>query len=261
MSHLTQEQFEDILQGRAEVPEHVDQCPQCRAYLEEKRALARRVAKAFSSVHAPPSLAARIEARITAAGRPAAVAKTRARVISLRAFRAIGPGLAVAAALVVIAILRSSYVDPVSRARAAQTALVGIHRINLDSLDELRNDVRTGRHCRCMEGRSEGAPMPCCARELCRCGCQMRDFQGRWVPSCVIEEPNTVPVSVVVVPESPQALGMTIGRTKTATGQAVWQASCGPCNMASVRLGAESCCVIGHVPPDDLVAVLNAMGE
>jgi hypothetical protein len=261
MSHLTEEQFEDILQGRAEVPEHVDRCPRCRAYLDEKRALVRRVAQAFSSVHASPGLAARIQAHVTAAGRPAAVAKTRSRVISLQAYRAIGPGLAVAAALIIIAVLRSPYVDPVSRARAAQTALVGIHRINLDSLDELRNDVRAGRRCQCLEGKLDGSAMPCCKRELCRCGCRMRDFQGRLVPSCVIEEPNAVPVSVVVVPGSPQALGMTVGRATTATGQAIWQASCGPCNMASVRLGEESCCVIGHVPPEDLVAVLNAFDQ
>ncbi len=261
MSHLTEEQFEDILQGRAEVPEHVDQCPQCRADLDEKRALARRVSEVFSSVHAGPDLAARIQAHVTAAGRPATGTRTRSRVIALRAVRAIGPGLAVAAAVVVIAILRSSYVDPVARARAAQAALVGIHRVNLDSLNEPQNDASAGRHCRCMASRSGGAAMPCCERGLCRCGCQMREFQGRLVPSCVIEKPNAVPVSVVVVPDSPQALGMTMGPTTTATGQTVWQASCGRCNMALVRLGERSCCVIGPVPQDDLVAVLNAMGE
>jgi len=52
MSHLREGQFEDILQGRARVPEHVDRCPQCRARLEEKRALARRVHEAFSTIHA-----------------------------------------------------------------------------------------------------------------------------------------------------------------------------------------------------------------
>jgi len=258
---LTEEQFEDILQGRVEVPGHVHQCPQCRADLDERRALARRVAQAFAPVHAGAGLAARIQAHISAAGRPAAVAQRRSRVISLRACRTIGPGLAVAAALVVIAILRGSSVDPVSRTRAAQAALVGIHRINLDSLSELRYDVRSSRHCPCREGKLDGPAMPCCERELCRCGCQMREFQGHLVPTCVIEEPNAVPVSVVVVPDSPQDLGMTIGRTTTATGQTIWQASCGSCNMASVRWGEGSCCVVGHVPRDDLVAVLNAMGE
>jgi hypothetical protein len=260
MSHLTEGQFEDVLQGRAEVPAHVAQCPQCRAYLAEQRVLARRVETAFASVRASPGLAGRMQARLVAAGSATAV-KAKSRVISLRAFRSLGPGLALAAAVVVIVILRGSSVDTVARARAAQTALVGIHRINLDSLSELRNDARLGGRCRCTEGELDGPAMPCCERELCLCGCQMRDFQGRLVRSCVIEEPNAVPVSVVIVPESPRDLGMTIGRTTTATGQPVWQASCGSCNMASVRLGEESCCVIGQAPQDDLVAVLNAMGE
>ncbi len=260
MSHLTQEQFEDILQGRAEAPEHLNRCAQCRAHLAEQQALARRVDQAFSSVYASPALADRILAHV-AVGRAPAAAKTRARVIALRAFHTIGPGLAVAAALIIVAILRSSYVDPVARSRAAQTALVGIHRINLDSLDELRNDVRSARHCPCREGKMGGPSMPCCERGLCRCGCQMREFRGRQVPSCVIEEPNSVPVSVVVVPESPQDLGMTVGPTTTAAGQTIWQARFDSCSMALVRLGEESCCVIGRVPQEDLVAVLNAMGE
>ncbi len=89
----------------------------------------------------------------------------------------------------------------------------------------------------------------------------MRKFQDRLVPSCVIEEPNAVAVSVVVVPESPQDLGMTVAPRTTAAGQTIWQARCDSCNMALVRVGDESCCVIGRVPQDDLVAVLNAMGE
>jgi hypothetical protein len=51
MSHLREAQFEDILQGRAKVPEHLGRCPQCLARLNEKRALVRRMCKAFSSIH------------------------------------------------------------------------------------------------------------------------------------------------------------------------------------------------------------------
>ncbi len=51
MSHLREGQLEDILQGRTRAPEHLDRCPQCRARLDEKRALARRMCKAFSSIY------------------------------------------------------------------------------------------------------------------------------------------------------------------------------------------------------------------
>jgi hypothetical protein len=89
----------------------------------------------------------------------------------------------------------------------------------------------------------------------------MRDFQGRRVKSCVIQEPNTPAISVVVVPKLPDALGMTPARKTTTTGQTIWQATCGQCNMASVRMGEGACCVIGQVPQEDLIALLNVLEE
>lgn len=262
MSHLTDEQFEDILQGRAEAPEHVDQCPQCRDQLDERRALARRVNKAFSSIHAGADLADRIRAGIAAAGQPAAGTKAGPQILPLRARRHIWSGLAIAAAILIVVIPRSLHLNTSSRVNAAQMALAGIHRTNLDSLDQLMEDEGSAGKCQCVAGKMEnGTVMPCCARGLCMCGCQMRDFQGRMVPSCVVEEPNTPPVSVVLVPEGPEELGMIPGTSTTGTGQAIWHAACGACNMASVRMGAGSCCVIGDVPTENLVALLNAFEQ
>ena len=258
MSHLTDEQLEDILQGRTEAPEHVDQCPECRARLSGKRALARRVNKAFSSIHAGADLAGRIRAEI-ATTCPTTGAKARPQILPLRARRHIWPGLAIAAAILIVVIPRSLHLDTGARVKAAQAALAGIHRINLDSLDQLMEDEASGKKCQCLAGRTDdGTAMPCCTRGLCMCGCRMRDFQGRLVPSCVIEEPNTPAISVVLVPEAPEALGMTLGSGRTATGQEIWHATGGACNMASVRMGPGTCCVMGDVPQEDLVALLNA---
>lgn len=262
MSHLTEEQFEDILQGRANVLEHMDRCPQCRARLEEKRALVDRLRQSFSSIHAGADLAGRIRARIAAAGQPAIASTTRLRILPLRVRRHVWSVLAVAAAIFVIAIPRSLHIDTGPRTTAARTALAGIHFANLDSLDHMMADENSGKHCPCAEGKLEGGmAMPCCQRGLCICGCQMREFQGRWVESCVIQEPNAPPLSVVVVSELPHDLGMTPAGITTSTGQPIWRGSCGSCNMASVRVDEQSCCVIGQVPTEDLVAVLNALGE
>jgi hypothetical protein len=262
MGHLTEEQLEDILQGRTTIPEHVPQCPRCRARLNERRILADRVHKAFSSIHADAGLVGRIRAQIAAARQPAAPAQAGPRTITLHARRHVWSGLAIAAAILVIVILRSSPINPGPQSVAARTALVGIHRANLDSLEGLMHDEGRHKPCECLRSKSSrGTAMPCCKRGLCLCGCQVREFQGRLVECCVIQRPNAPAVSVVVVPESPEALGMTLVATKTVTGQAVWQASCGSCNMASVRLGEESCCVIGQVPPEDLIGVLNALAE
>jgi anti-sigma factor RsiW len=98
MGHLTEEQFEDILQDRVEVPEHVDQCPECRHRLDEKRALARRVNKAFSSIHAgADSLAG--SGRDRGRRRPATGTTARPRILPLRTRRHIWSGVAIAAAL------------------------------------------------------------------------------------------------------------------------------------------------------------------
>jgi len=258
MSHLTDEQLEDILQGRAEAPDHVDQCPRCQARLSEQRALARRVSKAFSSIHAGADLAGRIRADIAAA-RPTTGTRTDPQILPLRARRHLWPGLAIAAAILIVVLPRILHFDTSGRVKAAQTALIGIHRINLDSLDQLMEDEGSAKQCRCLAGRmDDGTAMPCCTRGLCMCGCRMRDFQGRMVPSCVIEEPDAPTISVVLVPESPEALGMTLGSGRTTTGQAIWHATCGACNMASVRMGQGACCVMGDVPQENLVALLNA---
>jgi hypothetical protein len=262
MSHLTDEQFEDILQGLADAPEHVDQCPQCRDQLDERRALARRVNKAFSAIHAGADLAGRIRAEIAAAGQTTAGIKAGPQILPLRARRHIWSGLAIAAAILIVAIPRSLQIHTSSGVKAAQAALAGIHRTNLDSLEQLMEDEGSPRKCQCLAGKmDDGTVMPCCARGLCMCGCQMRDFQGRVVPSCVVEEPNTPPISVVLVPEAPEDLGMIPGTSRTGTGQAIWHATCGACNMASVGMGVGSCCVIGDVSTEDLVALLNAFEQ
>jgi hypothetical protein len=262
MNHLTEEQLEDILQGGAGVPEHLDRCAQCRARLEEKRALAKRVHRAFSSIHADSGLADRIRARIAAAGQPPAEAEAQHQVLPFRARRHIWSGLAIAAAILIVLIPRSLHISTGPQATAAQVALAGIHFTNLDSLEEIMAEEDSGKHCPCMTGMlADGTAMPCCQRGLCKCGCQMREFQGRLVESCVIQEPNAPPVSVVIVPESPEALGMARTDRTTATGQAVWQATCEHCNIASVRLGNDSCCVIGQVSQEDLLGVLNVLAE
>lgn len=256
MSHLTEEQFEDILQGRTGVPAHVDACPACQARLAEKRSLAGTVRKVFSAMHASPDLAERITTQV-AAGRAIAVSKSRSRIVPIHGHRRLWSGLAIAAAVIMVVILRSSNLNTLSPTQAAQMALVGIHRINLDSLESLMAGSDLPSSCECLRSKSHNA-MPCCQRGLCVCGCQMREFQGRLVECCVIQKPNAPAISVVVVPELPAALGMTPAGSTTVAGQTIWQVACGSCNMASVRLDDGSCCVIGEVPHEDLVAVLNA---
>ncbi|MBM4026588.1 MAG: hypothetical protein FJ280_14485 [Planctomycetes bacterium] len=259
MSHLTDEQLEEILQGHAKASEHVDRCPVCQARLSQARVLARRVRQAFSSIHAGSELAERIRAR-TAAGRPAGGTRLGSRVIPVRGRRQMWSGLAVAAAVLMMVMLRSSPMGMLPRTHAVPAALAGIHRTNLDFLEQLLAEHGSPRECECPKSKSaKGAAMPCCQRGLCLCGCQVREFQGRPVECCVVREPNGPAISVVLVPDSPRALGLTRAARTTGAGHAIWQASSGPCNIASVRLGNASCCVMGETSQEVLIALLNAL--
>jgi anti-sigma factor RsiW len=256
MSHLTQEQFEDILQGREAIPEHVAQCPDCRARLEEKRALARRVRGAFSSIQAGPDLINRIRADI-AAGQPAAAAMIQPRIVPLHFHRHIWSALAAAAVILIAVASIAFFINTGSRIKAAQTALVEIHHANLISLEQPANGHDPNELSMFVRNSVGYSPvMPCTGA----CGCSVREFCGRQVASYVVKGPNA-PVSVIVVRQSPKALGMTPAKDEAAAKRTVWQAACGNCNMASVRIGERSYCAVGQVTQEELASVLNALSE
>ena len=59
MSHLTDEQFEQIIHSDDTQDEHLDNCPLCRSRLAEKRAIARRCRNAIPRDRATLPLADR----------------------------------------------------------------------------------------------------------------------------------------------------------------------------------------------------------
>jgi len=71
MSHLMDEELEDILWGGAGVPEHLNWCRRCSARLSEKYVLADRVHRAFVAIHAGSHLTDRIQGQIATAELPA----------------------------------------------------------------------------------------------------------------------------------------------------------------------------------------------
>ena len=255
MNHLTEEQFEDLLQDGVNVPEHVVQCPECRARLDEKRALARRMHRAFSSLHAGPDLAARIRGQIAAPAQPGP------RTILLHVHRHLQFGLGVAAAILIGVLSISFYVGTGSQTKAAQVALLGIHQINLNSLGQSASDADPNRPAGDVETKAGYRPaMPCAGCGMSTCGCTMRDFCGRRVVSYVVKGPNA-PVSVIIVPDAPKALGMTPVKEQAPAGRVVWQSRRGGCNMASVRIGEYSYCAVGKVAQDELARVLGTLSE
>ncbi len=64
MTHLTDEQLEDILQRKSCENAHLSDCETCQARLKEKQALKARLSTAFSQVAPPVELAQAIRSQI-----------------------------------------------------------------------------------------------------------------------------------------------------------------------------------------------------
>jgi anti-sigma factor RsiW len=254
MNHLTEEQFEAILQGETDIPEHVAGCPECQALLAEKRALAERLRQTFTSVRASADLANRIRANVNAP-----VTKSRPRTVFLATHRRLWSALATAAAILVIAIPVGLYLNTSSQARAAQTELVGIHKQNVESLDELFVHKDPNELAGYLASKTGHAPTMLCPKSgLKVCGCCTRQFRGRTVGSYLVEVQGR-PISIVVVPDSPKSLGLTPEKGKQSSKRAVWRARCEGCNMASVRIGDRSYYAVGQVAQENLDSVLTGL--
>jgi anti-sigma factor RsiW len=261
MSHLTDEQFEDILRDATRVPEHVEHCPLCRARLDEKRAIAQRVRTAFFSLEAPAALANRIRGGVAAPGGPAAAAQGRIRIIPAYIQRHLWSGLAAVAALLILAVPIGFYVSTSSQANAAPVALAEIHHANLQSLGQLVSSDDPNALCKYLENQVGQSPaLVCPVSGMSMCGCCVRKFQGRPVASYVIQRNNT-PISVIAVPQTPETLGLTPTNHRTTAARDIWQARHECCNIAAVRIGAYSYCAVGQVAQDELAVVLNALPE
>jgi anti-sigma factor RsiW len=261
MSHLTEEQLEGILQGDVAMSEHVEQCSECQARLEEKRAIARRLRTAFSTVKAGPALADRIRSEISTANQPVATGKSQTPTILLHVHHRLRTALAVAAAMLLVAVPTGLYVSTTSQARAAQSALVKIHHDNLNSLDELYAADDPAKLGEYFEGKmGHKLAMPCTGSGTSMCGCCVREFKGQPAGSYVIEC-QTGSASVIVVPDSPKSLGMTKRKGQDGAGRTIWQASCGGCSMVSVRIGEHSYCAVGQVCEEELTALLKNLLE
>ena len=256
MNHLTEEQFEDILQGETRVPDHVEQCPQCRALLAEKRALGERLRKTFSSVRSGSDLADRIRAQVGSAA-----TGSRPRTLFLAVHRRLWSSLAAAAAILVVAIPVGLYINTTSRVEAAQTQLVEIHKENIESLDGLFVHEDPSRLTGYLENETGHAPATLCTGSgLTLCGCCTRQFQGRTVGSYVVQSQNG-PISIVITPDSPKSLGMTPGKGQQPSKRPIWRARCNGCNMASVSIGNRSYYAVGQVAQEDLDGVLSHLIE
>jgi len=258
MTHLTDEQFEDVVQARAPEPAHLAECRSCRERLAEAKAVRERLQSAFGSVHASPALADRIRGALADAGGSAAAERPVRRPVIWHLPRLAWAGVAAAAAVLVVAIPVILYLTAPESASAAQAELARIHAGNLAANHKVFSDADPARLADYLKTQLGFEPAtPKLGQGMAMRGCCVAHFKGRAVGSYVVETPRG-PLSIIVVPQEPQAMGMT--EHAEAGGKAFWTGAFARNSMVAVRLGGYTYCAVGEVPHDLLTQILLNLG-
>ena len=247
MNHLTNEQFEDIMQGKDFDLTHLNQCADCQNSLAEKQTIAAKLRSAFASVKADASLADRIHRQINRNSESTETAKSVQRTWTTRLHRKVWPALATAAAVFIVLVPLSMYVLTPSTATAAQAELVMIHQQNLSPHREFFNDADPEKLAGYFKDKLGFTPaFPCTGQGMEIRGCCVVHFKGQIVGSYVVDTPKGI-ISIIVVTDTPRQMGMTHMPGKKGDEQSLWKSSYGQCNMVTVRLGDYSYCAIGEI--------------
>lgn len=242
MSHLTEEQFEDIIQGLLPESGHLADCDRCRELLAEKMAIAERLRGAFASVKPDERLANNIRMQFTNKAAPKQSHFVK-RLRNIRFKRIAWP--AAAAAVLVVAIILGIYVVSPPPVMAVRAELAEIHKRNLsaDHEHEFYSEADPEKLAEYFKSKLGFSPfMPVPGQGMALRGCCVRHFQGRIVGSYVVDTPQGV-MTVVVVTDKPDSLG--IDGKFEHQGRVFWKGSYAQCNMVTVRIDGYSYCAIG----------------
>ena len=253
MSHLTEEQFEDMIQGQLSEPQHLADCDLCRELLDEKKAIANRMRNAFASVKPNKQLANNIRMQLTnktELKQPQFVK----RLLNVH-FRKIAWPAAAAAVLVMAVILGLYVVSP----PPAMAELVKIHNHNLsaDHDHEFFSEADPEKLAEYFKSKLGFSPsMPTTDQGMALRGCCVRHFRGKVVGSYVVDTPQGI-MSVIVVTDKPETLGM--GDKFEHQGRVFWKSSFARCDMVTVRLGDYSYCAVGEISHEYLTKLLSRL--
>ena len=244
MSHLTDEQFEALLQGQDLYQDHLNQCEQCRVRLSERRALAERLRSAFSQVGPSMALTQRIRGQVSLEAKPAA-AQVRGASIKLR-LRTWRIGLSAAAAVLIVACILAFCLTP-SAAHATPSILAEIHTQNMTGQHEFwvetDPNALSARYAERL-GFSAQLPCPCQALKLCSC-CIKPCTEGKNVLGTYVAGIDQGIVTVAVVKDAPESLGA--GDVVQEGGRRFYQSRFGPCHMVATRIGDRTYCAVGKM--------------
>ncbi len=256
MIHLNDEQFEEILQGSLAVPQHVSQCKLCTERLAELKALRSKLHSAFSGIHASDQLLEkiRLESQSEKVPVPMAVQPAARRVIRLS--RWLMP-LAAAAAILLISIPAVMFFTATEPALAGPAELFDLYQRTLSRNAGLYLDADPDALAAFLTDELGFSPaLPKLGAGMSIRGCCVAHFRDKPIGSYVVDTPEGV-VSVIVVEESQESLGMT---ESISRGEYTYLAgSFAMCNMVTVTQNGYTYCAVGEVSKRQLADLLDRL--
>ncbi len=255
MTHLSEEQFEDILSGQMPEPEHLVQCELCRDRLAEQRAMRGRLQSAFASVHAGADLVEGIVDKLRYAPVETAPKASIGRGRILHFARWAMPLSAAAVVLITVsAFLLFTGPEP---AEAGMAELYRIHQHAMSPHTELFSDADPASLADFLKTELGFAPaIPKLGAGMSLRGCCVTHFGDEPVGSYVVDTPRGV-MSVIVVKETPKSLGM---KTPVRRGDHTYMAgSFAMCKMVTVQLNGYTYCAVGEVSVEYLTDLLEQL--
>ncbi len=251
MSHLTEEQFEDILQGTLAEPEHISECQECRRALEEKRALSKRLCNAFASVKPSEEFAAKVRTQLHSFPKVPVLVHNN-KLIRILPFKKIA-WPAAAAALIIAAIVGIYFAGP-QPVMAAPEELVKIHQSNLLNNHEFyseSNPEKLAEYLKNVLGFSPSLPVP--GQGMALRGCCVAYFRGQVAGSYVVDTPEGI-ISIVIVKDNPDSLGM--DSKFEQNNHVFYKGFFAKNSMVVTRLGNYSYCAVGEISQEYLTELL-----
>ena len=255
MSHLTNEQIDEILISGAREPDHLKDCDSCRTKVTHRRVLGEHVRKAFNSIEADNDLRNRIHAAVANNPQDGSHATAPASFRN-RAPRRLYPFLAAAAAVILVAVPVAHFLGRTSQANASQLELLRIHHHNLSEHGDMMTDLDPKSVEAYFEEYLDHAPdVVATGRGLNYCGCRVQTYRGQPVGSYVVDT-SGAKVTVLTLQEMPEALGMKKMLGLSTAGHITWVATCECCNMAAVRVSGQTYYALGEASHEELNLVL-----
>jgi len=257
MNHLTDEQLEQALAAGAPFRDHLDACPACRRRLEEHRAVRDRLRTAFASVTAGEDFRARLQHQLASAlpehGQPSQARAPRRASRGLR-FR-LWPAVAAAAMLIVAVPVVFYLSEP--RTAAAADQLAAIHARNLDpEMPLIAPSDPVGMKAFFRKRLGYLPALPESVTDVSIRGCCLCHFRDRAAGTYVVRT-GAGPVSIVVLTDALESLGMATSRSKA--GDRIARGAKGKCNVVARRIGEYTYCAVGEAPHDVLDELLHKL--